>query len=273
MSQSIPFRSLSERESRLLSELAATGRSLFTVEDARRAFRGDGNDIARVLYRLSAKRWLERLERGKYRLIPLEAGPEAQWAEHELLVAAALIQPYYLAYGTALHYYGYTERPSRPFWIATTRRKQPVTLNGSTYRFVALAERKFFGYIAVELSSQMVQVAEREKAVADGFDHPEYCGGAIEPAKGLWFGADELDLSRVADYSRRLGNRAAMRRLGFWLERLGLGDETLLQALEATDDRNYAHLDPGGPAGGPRDARWRLIVNIPERHLLEWREH
>jgi len=273
MSQSIPFRSLSERESRLLSELAATGRSTFTIEDARRAFRVDGNDMARVLYRLSAKRWLERLERGKYRLIPLEAGPEAQWAEHELLVAATLARPYYLAYGTALHYYGYTERPPRPFWIATTRRKQPVTLNGLTYRFVTLAERKFFGHVAVEISGQMVQVAEREKAVADGFDHPEYCGGAIEPAKGLWFGADEIDLPRVADYSRRLDNRAAMRRLGFWLERLGLGDEALLQTLEAPDDRNYAHLDPAGPAGGPRDARWRLIVNIPERQLLEWREH
>ena len=83
----------------------------------------------------------------------------------------------------------------------------------------------------------------------------------------------ELDLDRLVEYSQRLGNRAAMRRLGFWLERLEIGHEGLLQRLEAPDDRNYALLDPRGPKEGERDARWRLIVNVPEHQLLEWREH
>jgi hypothetical protein len=84
-----------------------------------------------------------------------------------------------------------------------------------------------FDYTTVRLPDSLVQVAEREKAIVDGFDHPEYCGGVLEPAKGLWFGSDQLDLERLlerlVEYSRRLGNRAAMRRLGFWLERLEMG--------------------------------------------------
>ena len=273
MSQFPLVRSLSQREARLLSELAAAGRNIFTIDEARQALGDDGADIARLLYRLSAKRWVQRLQRGKYRLIPLEAGPKAHWAEHEYLVAAALVRPYYLAYGTALNYYGYSERQPRPVWIATTRRKRPVTIEGTRYRFVTLSEHKFFGYTTVKLLDSPVQIAEREKAIADGFDHPEYCGGVIEPAKGLWFGSDELDLARLVNYSRRLGNRTATRRLGFWLERLEIGDQALLQQLEKPEDRNYARLDPRGPDEGPRDARWRLIVNVPERQLLEWREH
>lgn len=39
--------------------------------------------LPNLLHRLATKHWLQRLERGKYRLIPLEAGPEAQWAEYE----------------------------------------------------------------------------------------------------------------------------------------------------------------------------------------------
>ena len=230
-------------------------------------------ETGKLLYRLAAKCWVQRLERGKYRLIPLEAGPEAQWAEHEYLVAAALIQPYYLAYATALSYYGYSERQPRPVWIATTRRKRPVTIQGSTYRFVTVGENKFFGYTTLTLLDQPVQMAEREKAIVDGFDHPEYCGGVIEPAKGLWFGSDELDLDRLVAYCQRLGNGAAMRRLGFWLERLKLGDPALLRRLQAQHDRNYSLLDPRGSSEGPRDARWRLIVNVPERWLLEWQEY
>lgn len=273
MSQSTLVRSLSEREAFLLSELAAAGMSTFTVEQAGQTSGLSGADVTRLLHRLSAKRWLRRLERGKYRLIPLDAGPEAHWAEHEYLIAAALVQPYYLAYATALNFYGYGERQPRPVWIATTHRKRTVTVEGVTYRFVTLSEHKFFGYTAVQLLDRPVHIAEREKAIADGFDHPEYCGGVMEVAKGLWFGTDEVDLARLVDYSRRLDNRTAMRRLGFWLDRLEIGDQAILQQLELPEDRNYARLDPAGPDEGPRDARWRFIVNVPERQLLEWREH
>jgi len=122
VSQPTLIRSLSDREARLLSALAAAGRHVFTIEEARQTADVNGADVARLLYRLTAKRWVQRLERGKYRLIPLEAGPEAHWAEHEYLIGAALVRPYYLAYTTALHYYGYSERQPRPVWIATTRR-------------------------------------------------------------------------------------------------------------------------------------------------------
>jgi predicted transcriptional regulator of viral defense system len=273
MSKPKPVRSLSARESSLLSALAAADFNTFTIDQARQAAGIDGPEVTRLLYRLSVKRWVQRLERGKYRLIPLEAGPQAHWAEHEYLTAAALVRPYYLAYGTALNHYGYSDRRPDPVWIATTRRKRPVDVEGIGYRFVTLSEHKFFGYTSVELLNKQVHIAEREKAIADGFDHPGYCGGVIEPAKGLWFGADELDLTRLVSYSRRLGNLAAMRRLGFWLDRLEIDEQAILHRLEVPEDRNYAYLDPAGPHEGPRDPRWRLIVNVPERQLLEWLEH
>jgi predicted transcriptional regulator of viral defense system len=266
-------RSLSAREASLLSELAAAGMSTFTVEEAGQASGLSGAEVARLLHRLSAKRWLRRLERGKYRLIPLDAGPEAQWAEHEYVISAALVRPYYLGYATALNFYGYGERQPRPVWIATTRRKRTMTVEGVAYRFVTLSEHKFFGYHVVQLLDRPVHIAEREKAIADGFDHPEYCGGVLEVAKGLWLGADELDLTRLIRYSQRLGNRTAMRRLGFWLQRLEMGNQAVFQQLEMPRDRNYARLDPAGPSSGPTDPRWRLVVNVPERQLLEWRWH
>ena len=273
MSPSALPRSLSRQEARLLTALSAAGRSIFTIEDARAALGEDGSKTKKLLHRLCAKRWIERIERGKYRLIPLEAGPEGRWAEHDYLIASSLVKPYYLAYATALRYYGYTERETQTIWIATTKRKRPRLIRGMEYRFVTLTPHKFFGFAPVELRGNVIQMAEPEKAVADGFDHPEYCGGVIEVAKGLWFGSDELDLGKLVTYSLRLGNRAAMRRLGFWMELLGVGDEELWQKLEDGRTHTYARLDPWGPDEGVRSTRWRLIVNIPEKQLLEWQEH
>lgn len=273
MSTIYPVRTLSKRESQLLSAFAAAGQSVFTIEDARQVLDQDEDDAAQILYRLVNKQWLQRLQRGKYSMIPLEAGPEVRWAEHEYVMASVLVSPYYLTYATALHYYGYSERLPRQVWIATTRRKRSVSVNDLDFRFVYLRKHKFFGFTTILITEQPVQMAEREKAIVDGFDHPGYCGGVLEPAKGLWFGRDELDFDQLIAYSLQLGNRAAVRRLGFWLDRLRLVDEALLLRLCSPEDRNYNKLDPAGLDKGPRDARWRLIINIPEHQLLEWREH
>ncbi|MHB1318476.1 MAG: type IV toxin-antitoxin system AbiEi family antitoxin domain-containing protein, partial [Anaerolineae bacterium] len=123
-------RSLSDREARLLSALAAGDRQLFTVDDARTALGDDATFAPAILHRLAAKRWLDRIERGRYRLIPLEAGPDATWAEHELRIASVLVSPYCLAYATALAYYGYTERALDPIWVATTRTRRPLEREG-----------------------------------------------------------------------------------------------------------------------------------------------
>jgi predicted transcriptional regulator of viral defense system len=35
----------------------------------------------------------------------------------------------------------------------------------------------------------------------------------------------------------------------------------------------YTALDPLYPPEGQHTSRWRLVVNVPERDLLDWREH
>jgi len=273
MSQGQPKRTLSKRESFLLSGLAASGRTLFTIEDARARLDTTKANTRKLLYRLHRKQWIRRLERGKYLILPLAAGPEVQWAEHEYLIAASLVDSYYLAYATALRYYGYSDRLPAQVIIATTQRKRPVTISGINYRFVTLQPYKFFGFVPVSLLGRTVQMAEREKAVADGFDRPELTEGVLEAAKGLWFGSRELDFEKVVTYTLRLRNQVAARRLGFWMELLNLGNERLLSTLEGGRGHSYAFLEPSGADTGSRNARWRLIINVPERQLLEWKEH
>jgi len=195
------------------------------------------------------------LERGKY------------------LVAARLVQPYYLGYATALHHYGYTERRPPSVYVATTVRKQALTVMGVHYRFVTLSLHKFFGFTQTTVAGQPVTFSGREKTVTDCLDRPDLAGGAVEAAKALWFGQEEVDVEQVIACARRMGNRSILRRLGFWLERLELGSPALLETLEDRLSHSYVKLDTRGPAAGPRHPRWRVIVNVPAKQLLEWREH
>jgi predicted transcriptional regulator of viral defense system len=63
---------MSAREAELLTTLAAAGQRVFTVEDARAAL-ADGSDPLPILQRLTIKRWLRRVERGKYKQAVWEA--------------------------------------------------------------------------------------------------------------------------------------------------------------------------------------------------------
>lgn len=81
--------SLSSKESILLTNLAAKGKTVFTGKEAQELL-GLPASPRLLLSRLERKGWVKRLERGRYLLIPLEAGPERLWSEDAALVAMTL---------------------------------------------------------------------------------------------------------------------------------------------------------------------------------------
>lgn len=71
---------LGHREAEFLATLSGQGREIFTFGEALEFFSGDRAKAHRYLYNLQRKGWLQRIERGKYLIIPLEAGPERHWS-------------------------------------------------------------------------------------------------------------------------------------------------------------------------------------------------
>ncbi len=265
-------RALSATDSWLLTMLSEKGHDIFTTQMAAQILGQPSFDVRKRLHHLVQRRWLQRLEKGKYLIIPLSAGMEGHHTENELIIASHLVSQYYVSYWTALSYYGYTDQPSRTIYIATTKQKRPVTIHGLTYRFIQLQPKKFFGHEQVWIGEKRVKMAEKEKAIIDALDHPELSGGIIQVVKGLWRGREELDLNKLVDNAMRMGNRAITKRLGYLLQRMGLGTEQHLAKLEKSLSAGYAVLDPLSQREGRHDTNWRVLVNVSEDELLNWRK-
>jgi predicted transcriptional regulator of viral defense system len=265
-------KTLNRVDARLLATLSEKGQDIFTTQMAAEILGQTSLAVRKRLHNLVQRRWLQRLEKGKYLIVPLSAGLEGHYTENELVIASHLVSPYYISYWTALSYYGYTEQPSHTVYIATKKQKKPVIIHGLTYRFVRLQPRKFFGYMDVWIGEKLVRIAEREKAIADAIDYPELSGGIIHAVKGIWRGREELDLNKLIDDGLQMGNRAIAKRLGFLLQLLGFGKQQHLERLEKSLSAGYAVLDPLSPRKGRHDAQWRVIVNVSEDELLNWRE-
>jgi len=265
--------SLSPADAGLLTTLSSQGQDVFTPQEAANALGCTATAVRKRLHHLVKKGWLRRLEKGKYLILPLSAGPAGEYAPDELVIVTHLIKPYYISYWSALRYYGYSEQAGPTVYVVTTKRKQPLTIGGVAYRFVTVRPHKFFGAQRTWLGSEAVQMAEREKALVDCLDRPDLCGGVIEAAKAIWRGRGEMDWQKAHVYGQRMGNRTILKRLGFLLELFALGTPSLLGAMQEDLGAAYTTLDPLYPPEGQHNSRWRLVVNVPERDLLDWREH
>ncbi len=265
-------RSLSGTDARLLTTLSERGHQVFTTEMAAEVLGQSSFAVRKRLHHLVQRRWLQRLEKGKYLIVPLSAGMDGHHTENELIIAAHLVSPYYISYWTALSYYGYTDQPSRTIYVATTKQKRPVKIHGLTYRFIQLQSHKFFGHNQMWIGEKLVNIAEKEKAIVDALDHPELSGGIIQVVKGLWRGREELNLNKLIAYALRMKNRAVVKRLGYLLQRLELGTIQNFAKLEKKLSTGYAVLDPLSPRQGRHDAHWRVVANVSDNELLDWRE-
>lgn len=264
--------SLSDAEASLLTRLASDGKEIFTIRDAYDLL-GEDRSTRDALERLVNKGWLERIEKGKYLIVPLEAGPDRTWSEDAYVIAGNLVDPSAIAYWSALSYWGLTEQVPRITYVQTTDRKEnrrPSVLS-MQFRIVRVKPRKFFGNRREPRGQSLIQVTDREKTIVDCLDRPELSGGVGEVAKALQEGEGAFEWERLNAYLDRFGSGAVVKRLGFLVESLQLtqGPEPgLLEGWRELLSAGISKLDPSTPREAHRIAtRWRLAVNFPEEGL------
>jgi len=264
--------SLSDAEASLLTTLATRGKGIFTTGDAY-AVLGEGRSTRDTLERLVDKGWLERVEKGKYLIVPLEAGPERAWTEDAFVLARHLATPGVVAYWSALHYWHLTEQVPRVTYVQTTARKsnrRPEVL-GMRFRIVRVKPEKFFGEHVDHDGESAVHVTRREKTIVDCLDRPDLSGGIGEVARALVEGDGDFDWERMTSYLRRFGSGAVVKRLGFLAETLKLQVPPGPEALDEWRGlltAGISALDPSSPSAPHRFVtQWRIAVNLPEEGL------
>lgn len=209
-----------------------------------------------ILSRMEDDGLVERLERGKYLVIPLSAR-KGGYTLNEFVIGSQLVEPHAISYWSALNYRGLTEQIPNTVFVQTTSRKKKRDLSvfGVRYLIIKISESKFFGVEKVWIDNVSINITDREKTIVDCLDRPEYCGGVIEVVKAL--NNEIYDYDRLSRYAVNMKNSGVIRRLGFLCDHLSIPI-----VLPAINSRNYLYLDPTMPKKGVTDRKWRLKVNI-----------
>jgi len=261
-------KSLSTRESQALSRLASEGRQVITIGDVENTLESSRKSAKDMVYSLKKKGWLERLSQGKYLILPLSAGENAVYTEHEFVIASALVEPMYIGYWSAMNHHGLTEQMSRTVYLVTTKRAETREIHGVEYRPVSVTEQKFFGYQPMAVGSAQVNIASIEKTLVDCADHPEFCGGVSELAKAMQNATEKrCSWETVVEHLRRVGNGAGTKRIVYLADQL---DIDLPEYWDLVEDftTGYPLLDPTREATGTRDSKYQLRLNVEPEVFL-----
>ncbi|RDZ44876.1 transcriptional regulator [Haloferax sp. Atlit-10N] len=263
-------KSLSTRESQVLSRLASENRQVISIGDIANALDIPRKSAKDMAYALKEKGWLERIAHGKYLIMPLAAGENPVYTEHEFVIASALVEPMYIGYWSAMNHHGLSEQLSRTVYIVTTTRAQKREIHGVTYRPVTVTEQKFFGSQPTAVGTNQVNISSIEKTLVDCADHPEFCGGIGELAKAMQNAADtRCSWERVIEYLRRVRNGAATKRIVYLADQLDI-DLPGYSSVVENFTTGYPLLDPTRKAKGTRDSKYQLRLNVsPESFLPE----
>ncbi len=214
--------------------------------------------VYRLVARLKREGLVAEVEKGKYLLLGLE--PERALS-NPLFIASHLVTPAYVSYWSALHFYGFTEQVPLTVFVATTKKKRPVSFQGFRFRFVTVHPSKFFGYRRETLDGLPFLIADEAKSIVDSLDQPRYAGGIVEVAGALRAALAVVEVSTLIEYANRMGSKSLGSRLGYLLAKLSHPSEGLIRSA------GPVKLDPARHREGHYDRRWRVVVNVPE---AEW---
>lgn len=263
---------LSDREAIVLSMLAKDGKSIIGYEDVSNALHTSYQNARKIVERLSKKKWLIQIAKGKYLISPLSAGTESEYTEHEFVIASNLAakKQYYIAYWTALNHYGYTEQTPFTVFVATTSRIASTNVHGVNYKFVTINKKKFFGTRNHFIGNKKIIISDKNKTIADALDHPEYCGGIDEVAKCLWRAKDDVSFDTIIKYSKKMQNSTIIKRLGYLIDILELKiSPSLYNQMRNLIGSGRSWLDPHSTKNKKSNLKWKLFVNTSIDAILE----
>ncbi|MDX9864545.1 MAG: type IV toxin-antitoxin system AbiEi family antitoxin domain-containing protein [Anaerolineaceae bacterium] len=257
--------SLSKAETDFLTTFSSAGKRVFTYQQAV-AYWQSKVAATNTLGRLVRKGWLQRLERGLYMIIPLEAGPKRLWSENALLLAGHLISPGAVAYWSALRFWNMTEQIPQIQFIQTTKRKRPLTIQGTEFQFIHVVERYFFGNVTRKIEDTFIMVTDREKTLIDAASRPDLSGGIVQLAQAMKSSMNSIDWNKVEQYLEQWGGGVVAKRLGYLAETLSLpipDVDSKINRWQNMISKGISQLEPGSGRTGPVITRWQLQINVP----------
>ncbi|MBI5574054.1 MAG: hypothetical protein HY919_05835 [Elusimicrobia bacterium] len=266
------MKTLGKISANFIAKLYDENKPVFTIDDIVRINKTSRMNAAKLVFDLIQRKVIHRLKKGKYIIIPQELGSADTFTGNLYMMAKEIVntQNYYIAFYSAMKYWGMTTHPVIKMFIVTSKRQFPPKAIADKISFIFVNKKKIWGIKSEWITkTATVNISDIEKTIVDALSHPEYCGGITEVAKGIWLVKDKINFKRLAKYTLKYNKKVVAKRLGYILEILGIDAGDTFTKLKTYIANRYDLLDPTSIKKSIGRNNWRLIDNIGREQILK----
>lgn len=260
------YKFISNQSGELLAFFNEQGQSCFSYDEAMRALPDSKKGAIReLLSDMTRRGLLMRLKERLYYIIPYEQNAASFIPDWHLIAECLVAETeHYIGYYSALQIHGLITQPSLKEQIVVAKQIRPseIKIKDVHFQFIYHNEKHFFGTKKIWIDDfNKVSCSDLEKTFIDCLFKPEYAGGIVETAKAIYASKDKIEWGKLLDYAIRFDSQAVIKRLGFLLETLDVG-QAVTNELQKIKTSSYALLDTELPKTGKRLSRWSIQQNL-----------
>jgi len=263
-------KTLGKISAKLIRKLYDENRPIFRIKHAQRILGKSYNATTDLLSELIKRKIIVRLKAGKYLIIPQEMGSGGNYLGNWYIAGKEIIssQKYYIAFYSAMNYWGMLTQPLIKIFIATPKRQiVPREMIGKII-FVTVKEKSIWGIKEEWINSkEKIRISNIEKTIIDCLTFPQYCGGITEIAKGIWIVKNKINYKILLNYANRHNKNVVAKRLGYLLELLNIGDSNVILELKKYVKDRYDLFDPTLSIKRINKNNWHLIDNVGQKQI------
>ncbi len=248
-----------------IDALQASGRYVFTRDEALRALGVSEVALKLAAQRLAQKHRLAMPRRGFFVIVPLEysiaGAPPASWFVDDLMKYEQA--HYYVGLLSAAALHGAAHHQPQETQVVTDRQMRPTTAGRSRLRFFIKRELAQTPTEELRTDTGTMRVSTPDATALDLVRYAQSLGGLGAVTAVLAELAERIDPQRLMRVARADVELSIVQRTGYLLDRVGARDKTTpLADWLATQRPRRALLRAGsGPRRGVADARWGILEN------------
>ncbi|NOY90243.1 MAG: hypothetical protein GXP55_03460 [Deltaproteobacteria bacterium] len=253
------------RASEYIRNLAANGTYHFTTGDAIEAIEGNAPAVRAQLRRLKRQLLIAEPVRSFHVIVPPEyrrlGCPPAEHFIDEL--ARVWDEPYYVCLLSAAERHGAAHQRPQATQVMVRKNRKNIDCGMVRIEFVARGDLDRMPVTGVNTPRGVLRYSTPEVTALELVGYPGHAGGLNNVATVLAELAEEMAGDELLDVAK-LCPVSWSQRLGYLLELVG--QDAMAAALHpfvTNNARSYTPLRRAADvAGGERDPRWKLIVNV-----------
>ncbi len=264
-------KTLGKRSAYLITTLYEKNKTIFRLKDIQNILNIDTASSRNFARKIVNRHIATRLKPGLFILLNYNLGRIDKFIGNEYIIAKELIndKKYYISHFSAMEIHGMITQPQYTVYAVSKKMIKPVNVHGIEFKFVPINKNEYFGYESYWITKQdKILISNIEKTIIDGLKNPQYCGGVIEIAKGIWMNQKKINVDRLIQYCLKINRVSITGRLGYIMDTYNIISDKKLVILQKHLTNTYNKLDPSLPSGGKYLKKWMLQLNISKNELL-----